>query len=120
MAYPTIPLEGFWSNQTSYEPQFTRVEMKAGGVVHRSRSQLINATRQSWAFQGVIQDRDPVDAFLRDRNGLPFEFQGNVYNCTQWTWSWLVFVSGIGKTQTLVGGVWELSGTFVESFNPEP
>ena len=116
MPYPAIPLEGFWDNQIAYTPQFTRVEMKEGGVIHRSRSQIINTTRKSWSFQGVLKDRDTVDDFLRNRNGLPFQYQGGAYTCLEWTWTWLVFVSD-GITAR---GAWELSGTFVEDFNPEP
>ena len=112
MTYPAILLEGYWNNQITYTPQFTRIEMKEGGVIHRSRSQIINTTRKSWSFQGVLKDRDTVDEFLRNRNGLPLQYQGATYTCLEWTWTWLVFVSG-------VGGAWELSGTFIEDFNPQ-
>ncbi len=117
MTYPSIPVEGYWNNPISSTAQFTRVEMIEGGVIQRSRSQVLNSVRQQWAFNGVVKDRDTVDTFLRGRNGLPFIFQGAVYTCVEWTWEWLVFVSdGEGGTK----GAWRLSGTFMEDFNPEP
>lgn len=117
MAYPSIPIEGFWNNPISFTAQSTRVEMREGGVIQRSRSQVLNSVRQQWSFQGVVKDRDTADAFLRGRNGLPFAFQGADYTCVEWSWEWLVFVSdGVNPAK----GVYRLTGTFVEDFNPEP
>ncbi|MFG6101162.1 hypothetical protein U2F10_02840 [Leptothoe sp. EHU-05/26/07-4] len=115
MPYPIIPLEIYYSNPINQTPQFTRIEMGRGGVVHRSRSQIINNARRSWSFQGVLKNRDAVEDFLRDRKGKPFRYEGGNYTCLDWDWEWLVFVSD----GAVAKGVWRLTGTFMEDFNPE-
>ncbi|EKU97978.1 hypothetical protein Lepto7375DRAFT_7237 [Leptolyngbya sp. PCC 7375] len=116
MSYPIIPLVGFWNNQIQYTPKFTLIQASEGGVIDRSRSQLINAVRRSWSVSAVITNQGELDGFLRDRDGLPFEYRpdgltpdGN-YTCIDWTFGWKVFVAP--------NGVWDFQATFIEDFNP--
>lgn len=85
--------------------------MGKGGVIKRERTQLLNNVRREWSVTANVKDRDTLHNFLKGRNGLPFTYQGSAYSCVQWSWRWLVWVNE-------AGGVWELSGTFVEDFNP--
>ena len=120
MPYPTLPAEGYWNNPDTHQANFTKTELQIGGVIQRTRSHLLNNTRQSWAFQGVLQNRQEVDDFLRDRDGMPFEFQGREWTCVQWTWTWIVYVSPDGTGKTIdPSGVWELSATFTQNHNPD-
>lgn len=123
MAYPTIPLFGFWNNQIQHSPSFTLVQTNPGGVTSRNRSQLINAVRRSWSVQGNITNRDELDTFLRDRNGRPFGYvsdglthDGN-YTCIDWAFTWLVYI--VPEVGAPSGG-WTFSATFIEDFNPQP
>ena len=117
MAYPVIPLVGFWNNQIQYTPKFTLIQTTEGGVISRNRSQLINAVRRSWSISAVITNQAELDTFLRNRNGLPFQYQpdgvtadGN-YTCIEWAFTWKFYVPP--------NGVWSFEATFIEDFNPE-
>ena len=118
MAYPVIPLVGFWNNQIQYTPKFTLIQTTEGGVTSRTRSQLINSVRRSWSISAVITNQAELDTFLRNRNGLPFQYNtdgstsdGN-YTCVEWTFGWKLYVPP--------NGVWDFQATFIEDFNPEP
>lgn len=119
MAYPVIPLVGFWNNQIQYTPQFTRIQTSESGVIARNRSQLINSVRRTWNVNAVITNQVELDNFLRNRKGLPFRFNTDgatsdgIYTCIEWTITWNLFI----PPNSYVGG---FQAQFLESFNPEP
>lgn len=122
MAFPKIPLVGYWNNQFNYRPKFTKTEFGRGGRTTRSISQWINPIAREISVQGAVvgtlADKENLDGFLRGRDGKPFGYYfdnvnltGN-FTCTDYSFSWEVFVPD-------AGGVWIFSGTFIENFNPE-
>ena len=118
MAYPVIPLVGFWNNQIQYTPKFTLNQTTEGGVITRSRSQLINAVRRSWSVSATITNQPDLDGFLRNTNGFPFQYQldgmttDGIYTCVEWTFTWLLYLPP--------SGAWTFQATFTEDFNIEP
>ena len=119
MAYPVIPLVGYWNNQTQYTPKFTLIQTSEGGVISRTRSQIINAVRRSWSVSGILTNQAQLDTFLRQRKGQPFEYRPDnqnldgIYTCIEWTFTWELFIP---PASTVVG----FQATFKEDFNPKP
>lgn len=119
MPYPTIPLKGYWDNPVRTTANSTRIAASRGGVVYRSRSQLINSTREEHSIQGIVTNYFELDPFLKARNGKPFQYEpfeegvsvGN-FTCVSWNFIWKVYIPETGI------GVWEFSGTFIEDHNP--
>ena len=120
MPYPKIPIIGYWRNSIQFTPRFTKLEFGKGGVIQRQRSQLLNAVRRNYSVAGNILNRDELHAFLRDRDGRPFEYHPNNqasignFTCTTWDFTWLVWVN----INNMPYGVWTFKATFKEDLNP--
>jgi hypothetical protein len=115
--YSEIPLiVQHFGNPIDFNPRSVKVELGKGGVVNRSRTNFLNATRKTYKIDAYVKDRDTVQDFLENNQGHPFEFRPDGINsaglfiCKEWSWSWLVYVGD--------KGVWKFSASFEQVFRP--